>query len=270
VLQYPDIDPVAFQVGELAVRWYGLSYLAGILAGRWLLGRHTRRLSLQSDWTAAELSDLMYLYVPIGILCGGRLGSAIVYYPDAYLDDPLAILRIWEGGMSFHGGLLGAVLAAGWFCRRRGKGFFAVCDLLAPAAPVGLGLGRLANFANGELWGTPSGLPWAMVFPHVDAVARHPSQLYEAVLEGLVLFVLLWRYAGRPRPPMAVSGLFLLGYGCCRFLVEFARAPDAHLGYLAWGWLTMGQALSAPMAVAGAALLLAAYRPRAPSGAGAA
>ncbi|HSR62443.1 MAG TPA: prolipoprotein diacylglyceryl transferase, partial [Gammaproteobacteria bacterium] len=178
------------------------------------------------------------------------------------LDHPIAIFNITQGGMSFHGGLLGVLVGLWFFGRKTGKGFFMVSDFLAPVVPIGLGCGRIGNFINGELWGGPSNLPWAMVFPDPRAgnIARHPSQLYEALLEGLVLFIVLWLYSAKPRPTMSVSGLFLLGYGVFRFAVEFVREPDAHIGYLAWGWLTMGQALSAPMIVVGTILLSLAYR----------
>lgn len=256
MLYFPDMDPVALQIGSWGIRWYGVCYLAGILIGyRLLLGRrHT------IGWSSEELLDLSFLYVPLGAIVGGRLGSIIVYYPLEFFADPLVVLRIWEGGMSFHGGLAGVIVATILFARSRKRGFWESCDALAAAAPQALGLGRIGNFINGELWGTPSGLPWAMVFPHVDRLSRHPSQLYQALLEGGLLFAAVWWYSARPRPAAATAAVFLAGYGILRFLAEFTRAPDAHIGYLAWDWLTAGQALCIPMIVAGPALWFWAQR----------
>lgn len=252
MLTYPEIDPVAIAIGPVAVRWYGLSYVAGIGIG-WWLGRRRAVRDPWRGWTPHQVDDLVFRFA-IGAVLGGRIGYLLFYDFPRFASDPLTVLRIWEGGMSFHGGLLG-VLAAAWFARRPGRGFFAVCDFLAPLVPPGLGAGRIANFVNGELWGRPSDAPWAMVFPGAGPAPRHPSQLYEAVLEGLVLFVALWWFSRRPRAPMAVSGLFLCGYGAARGLVEFVREPDAHVGYVALGWLTTGQLLSVPMLLAGAAML---------------
>lgn len=258
MLNYPDIDPVAIELGPLKIRWYGISYVIGILVGWWLLNRRAVR---HPGWTKDQVADMVF-YSVIGVIIGGRLGSVLFYNLPYYLDHPIAIFNITQGGMSFHGGLLGVLVGLWFFGRKTGKGFFMVSDFLAPVVPIGLGCGRIGNFINGELWGGPSNLPWAMVFPDPRAgnIARHPSQLYEALLEGLVLFIVLWLYSAKPRPTMSVSGLFLLGYGVFRFAVEFVREPDAHIGYLAWGWLTMGQALSAPMIVAGTILLSLAYR----------
>jgi phosphatidylglycerol:prolipoprotein diacylglycerol transferase len=257
MLIYPEIDPVAFQLGPLQIRWYGISYVAAILTAWWLLSRRSQR----EDWTQEQIADLVF-YATLGIIIGGRLGSVLFYNLPYYLDHPLAIFKIHQGGMSFHGGLIGVMIAAAWYGRTIGKGFFKVSDFLIPAVPLGLGFGRVANFINGELWGAPSNLPWAMVFPDPRAggIPRHPSQLYEALLEGLVLFIILWVFSTRPRPVMATSGLFLLGYGVFRFAVEFVRMPDANIGYLASDWLTMGQVLSLPMIVIGIVLLLFAYR----------
>ena len=259
MLVYPDINPVAFEIGPLLIRWYGISYVAGILAAWWLLRRRAQPES--TGWTQEQIADLVF-YATLGIIIGGRLGSVLFYNLPYYLDHPLSVLKIYEGGMSFHGGLIGVLIAIGWYGHSIGKGFFAVSDFLAPVAPLGLGFGRVANFINGELWGAPSDLPWAMIFPDPGAggIPRHPSQLYEAVLEGLVLFLILWFFTARPRPTMAVTGLFFLGYGVFRFAVEFVRMPDAHIGYLAFGWVTMGQALSLPMILIGAVLLGLAYR----------
>ncbi|MFA5521543.1 MAG: prolipoprotein diacylglyceryl transferase [Castellaniella sp.] len=246
-LQHPDFDPVALQLGPVAVHWYGLMYLLGF-ALVWLLGRHRIRHGA-SGLTVRELEDMIF-YCVLGVIIGGRLGYAFFYQPGQYLSHPLALLRLWEGGMSFHGGLIG-VLAALWlFARKLGRPFLDIGDFIAPLIPPGLAAGRLGNFINGELWGRPSDLPWAMVFPHADGLARHPSQLYEMALEGLLLFAVLWWFSARPRARGRVSGLFLAGYGLMRFLLEFTREPDAFLGLLAGG-LSMGQLLSLPMIIAG-------------------
>ena len=251
MLNFPAVDPVALHI---EVRWYGLAYLAGILIG-WLLLSRPR---VRGTWSTEQVADLVF-YTTLGVLVGGRVGSVLFYNTAVLWQEPLRILRIWEGGMSFHGGLLGVIVGLLWFCRRHGYTLQETADRLAPVVPVGLGLGRLGNFINGELWGTPSTLPWAMVFPHVDTLPRHPSQIYEFLLEGVLLLIILQWYASRPRLPWTCSGLFLLGYGCCRFLVEYTRAPDAHIGYLAWGWLTMGQLLSVPLLLAGGGLLIRAW-----------
>ena len=257
MLSYPDFDPVAINLGFIQIRWYGISYVTGIMLAWWLL--RVRAARLYEIWNPDQVADLIF-YATVGIIVGGRLGSVLFYNLPYYLHHPLGIFKIWEGGMSFHGGLIG-VLAAIWlFARREKIGFFNVSDFLAPVVPVGLLLGRIANFINGELWGRPTDLPWGMVFPFVDAQPRHPSMLYEALLEGLVLFIILWVYSSRPRPTMAVSGLFLLSYGVFRFLVEFVRQPDPQLGFIAFGWLTMGHLLSLPMIVLGIAFLIYAYR----------
>lgn len=265
MLHYPQIDPVALQLGPVAIHWYGLMYLAGFLAG-WWLGR-VRAARPGSGWRPEEIGDLLF-YLAVGVVVGGRLGYVVFYDFSRFLGDPLSLLRVWQGGMSFHGGLLGVLVAMGLYARRTGRPFFAVTDFLAPLVPPGLFAGRIGNFINGELWGGPTDLPWGMVVggSRWGDVARHPSQLYEALLEGVVLFVILWLYSARPRPTMAVSGLFLMGYGGFRTLVEMVRVPDAHIGYLAFGWLTMGQALSIPMVVAGAILMALAYRRRPAAG----
>ena len=271
---FPEFDPVALQVGPLAIRWYGLMYLVGFAAA-WWLGRLRAR---QPDAVIAtrQMDDLLF-YAALGVILGGRLGYTFFYDFDGWLADPVQILRVWEGGMSFHGGFLGVLVAMWWYGRRIGKGFFALTDFIAPLVPLGLLAGRIGNFVNGELWGAPGNVPWAMQVScaYHPSLCRdklllspssvltpplHPTQLYQAALEGLVLFLLLWFFSARRRPTMAVSGLFLLGYGLFRFLVEFLRMPDAHLGYLAFGWVTMGQLLSAPMMLAGVVLLTLAYR----------
>ncbi|TXF11033.1 prolipoprotein diacylglyceryl transferase [Pelomicrobium methylotrophicum] len=264
MLVHPQFDPVALQLGPLAVRWYGLMYLVGFLGGLWL-GKVRARTRPELGFSAKMMDDLLF-YVVLGVILGGRLGYVLFYKPADYLANPLHILYLWEGGMSFHGGLLGVIFALWLFARRRGLAWFTVTDFIAPLVPIGLGAGRIGNFINGELWGRPTSVPWAMVFPHVDAVPRHPSQLYEFALEGVALFALLWWFSARPRPVGAVSALFLMGYGVFRFLAEFTREPDAFLGFLALG-LTMGQWLSIPMILGGVALWVWAYkRPGAPVG----
>ena len=257
MLTYPNISPVAISAGPFQVHWYGLMYLVGFLGGWWLGRLRTRRPG--TGWQAVEIGDLLF-YVALGVVLGGRIGYTLVYNFHGFIADPLVLFRIWQGGMSFHGGLVGVLIAMWLYARRTGRTFFQVTDYIAPLVPVGLGAGRLGNFINGELWGRPTDLPWGMVFPFVDTQPRHPSMLYEALLEGVVLFVILWVYSSRPRPTMAVSGLFLLCYGVFRFLVEFVRQPDAQIGYLAFDWLTMGHVLSLPMIVLGAAFLIHAYR----------
>jgi phosphatidylglycerol:prolipoprotein diacylglycerol transferase len=257
MLTYPDIDPVAVSVGPLAIHWYGLTYLFGFIAVWVLGGMRARRPG--SGWKPEEIADMLF-YGALGVILGGRIGYLFFYHFDLLLADPLILFRIWQGGMSFHGGMLGVFIAMWLYGRKTGRSFFQVTDFMAPFVPVGLGAGRIGNFINGELWGRPTDLPWGMVFPFVDNQPRHPSMLYEALLEGLVLFAILWLYSARPRPLRAVSGAFMLGYGLFRFMVEFVRQPDAHVGFVALGWVTKGQLLSAPMILFGVYLLVVAYR----------
>ncbi len=257
MLVHPQFDPVALQLGPLAVRWYGLMYLVGFTLF-WFAARHRIRTQQGTVWTATDLDDAMF-YGILGVIIGARLGYVLFYKPGEYLSEPWRILYLWEGGMSFHGGFLGVVIAMVWFAASRRQDWLRVTDFIAPLVPLGLATGRLGNFINAELWGRPATVPWAMIFPNVDRIPRHPSQLYEFLLEGVVLFVLLWWYSSKPRARGAVSGLFLMGYGTLRLLVEFTREPDAFLGLLALG-LSMGQWLSLPMIVAGAALLAWAHR----------
>lgn len=260
MLTYPDIDPVAFSLGPLKVRWYGLMYVVGFVAAWWLA---RRRAALPgSTWRPVDVDDLIF-YAAFGVILGGRLGWVLFYGLESMADDPLRLLRIWEGGMSFHGGLLGVLAALAIFALQRKRRIADVFDFTAPLPAIGLLAGRIGNFVNGELWGKPTDVPWAFV---VDGVPRHASQLYEGVLEGLVLFVILWVFTAKPRPRLAPSGLFLLGYGTFRFLVEFVRVPDLNRGYLLFDWVTMGQLLSLPMIIAGVFLLVLAYRRNEASG----
>ena len=260
MIKYPDIDPIAVDFGIIKIHWYGISYVAGILLAWWLL--HRRSKTIYRDWSKQQVADVIF-YITLGIILGGRLGSVLFYNLPYYLHHPLEIIMINKGGMSFHGGLIGVCIALWLFGRGQRKGFFTVTDFVVPAAPVGLFFGRLANFVNGELWGRPTDVPWAMVFPRAGDLPRHPSQLYEAFLEGIVLFVILWWFSRRPKPVMAVSGLFLTLYGVFRGSVEWVRQPDQQLGFLAGGWLTMGMLLSLPMIITGVVLLVLAYRDRA-------
>lgn len=257
MLTYPEINPIALDLGPVKIHWYGVMYLLAF-AQFWLLGKW-RAKQPKSGWTEQEVGDLVF-YGAMGVILGGRLGYIFFYNFPAFLDDPLILFRIWEGGMSFHGGLLGVIVAMWLFARKKGVGFFGVADFVAPLVPLGYFVGRLGNFINGELWGRPTDAPWGMVFPHVDNLARHPSMLYQAVLEGLVVFILLWFYSSKPRPAMAVSAMFLILFGVFRTFNEFFRQPDAHLGFIAFDWLTMGQLLSLPMIFAGAIMLAWSYK----------
>lgn len=249
----PDIDPVAIHLGPLKVHWYGLMYLIGFIGAWWLGVLRAKRPG--SGWRPQEVADFIF-YGALGVILGGRLGYILFYNFAYYVSHPLEVFYIWSGGMSFHGGLLGVIAAMWLYARKTRRHFFAVSDFVALLTPLGLGAGRLGNFINHELWGRVTDVPWGMIFPAAGPLPRHPSQLYEFMLEGVALFIILWIYARKPRPLGAISGLFLLSYGVFRFLVEFVREADAHLGYLAFNWLTMGQVLSLPMIAAGAALLL--------------
>ena len=257
MLTYPHIDPVALSLGPLKIHWYGLMYLVGF-ACFWALGV---RRAARDDFAIKpdEVSDFLF-YGAVGVVLGGRIGYVLFYGFHDWLADPLYIFRVWEGGMSFHGGLIGVIVAIALYARKLHTSFFNMADFVAPMAPLGLLAGRIGNFINGELWGRPTAVPWGMVFPHVDQLPRHPSQLYQAALEGLLLFIILWLYSSKPRPTASVSGLFLVGYGFFRFLVEFFRQPDVQLGYVAFGWMTQGQLLSLPMIVGGIALMWWAFR----------
>ena len=253
MLIYPDINPVAISVGPLVVHWYGVMYLIAFMTGG-MLGLYRARKA-DVDWTSSQVWDLVF-YVAIGAVVGGRLGYVVFYNPGYYFLHPVELLSVWSGGMSFHGGLIGVSVAVLLFARRFSKSFLSVADFLAPLCAPGLCAGRIGNFINQELWGRVSDSPWAMVFPAAGTLPRHPSQLYEAGLEGVVLFLLIWVYSARPRSLGRVSGLFLVAYAVMRFAVEFFREPDAHLGTVALEWVTMGQLLSLPVALVGCWLLL--------------
>lgn len=257
MLAYPNIDPVAIELGPVKIHWYGVMYLVGFLAFWWLGKIRARQphVVVQPE----QVGDMVF-YGMLGVVLGGRIGYILFYNLPQFLADPLMLLKIWQGGMSFHGGFAGVLIAMWLYQRKHRWGFLRTMDFAAPLVPIGLGAGRIGNFVNGELWGRVSDAPWAMVFPSAGPLPRHPSQLYEALLEGVVLFVILWAFSSKPRPVGAVSGLFLLGYGVFRFLVEFVREPDAHIGYLAFDWFTMGQLLSAPMIIAGVVMFAWAYK----------
>lgn len=251
MLQFPNFDPVAIRLGPLAIHWYGLMYLTAFasawLLGRWRISHGKTRLTLK------DLEDIIF-YGVLGVIVGGRLGYVVFYKPIYYLSHPVEIFYLWEGGMSFHGGLLGVLAMVTWLARSRKYKWLEVSDFVAPLIPLGLAAGRLGNFINGELWGRPSTLSWSMVFPQSgDGIARHPSQLYQLGLEGLLLFALVWWFANKPRPTGQVSAVFMMGYGFFRFIAEYAREPDDFLGLLAAS-LSMGQWLSLPMIAAGAVL----------------
>jgi phosphatidylglycerol:prolipoprotein diacylglycerol transferase len=254
MLVYPEIDPVIFSFGFVKVRWYGLMYVIGFMLAWWLARIRCHRSDAPVGPT--QVDDLIF-YAMLGVIVGGRVGYCLVYGWDRLISDPLYLFKITEGGMSFHGGLVGVMTAMWLYGRSLGKTIWHITDFVAPLVPLGLGFGRIGNFINGELWGKPTDVPWGVLY---RGQVLHPSQLYEALLEGLLLFVLLWWYSSRPRPYMAVSGAFLFLYGLFRFFVEFYRVPDEDLGYLALSWITMGQLLSAPMILAGGIMIVLAYR----------
>lgn len=273
---YVDFDPVAFSLGPLDIHWYGITYLAAFGLCWWLA---RLRAGPEAVMTKPQVGDYLF-WIILGIILGGRLGYVLFYGLDQWFSDPLMPIRIWDGGMSFHGGLLGGLAAMFFYARRLGAGFLRLGDFSAAVVPVGLACGRIGNFVGGELWGRKTDAPWGMIFPEavqpggrtsealyqqyldgaLDHLARHPSQLYQAALEGGLLFVILWWFSSRPRPAGSVGGLFLVGYAVLRTVAEFFREPDAHIGFLAFDWLTMGQVLSLPMFIAGVGLIVYAYR----------
>ncbi len=262
MLPYPEIDPVAVALGPVKIHWYALTYLGGFAFAWWLARRRTQMAHspLRSD----QIDDLIS-YAAIGVILGGRLGYALFYGSDQLAADPLWLLKVWQGGMAFHGGFLGVLVAMALFARQQNIVWGQLMDFVALLTPVGLALGRLGNFINQELWGRATDAPWAMVFPNDPLMLpRHPSQLYQFALEGCALFLVLLWFSRRPRPAWSVSALFLIGYGGMRFVAEFFREPDAHIGFDALGWMTRGQLLCVPMLVVGACLLYWAYRPKNP------
>jgi len=257
MLAYPQIDPVAVALGPINVHWYGLSYLTGLAFAWWLAAR---RASQPGAVIARNQVDDLIFFSAMGVVLGGRFGYVLFYGMDRLLEDPLWGLRVWEGGMSFHGGMLGVIFANWLYARAHKLNFARLLDFVAPLAPIGLGLGRLGNFVGQELWGRPSNVAWAMIFPNDPLqLPRHPSQLYQLALEGVLLFLVLYIYSSKPRPRLAVGGLFVLGYGCLRFFAEFFRQPDTHIGFDVLGWMTRGQLLCLPMIALGLYVLYNAY-----------
>lgn len=259
MLQYPIINPVALALGSLKVHWYGLMYLIGIFGGWGLALLRAQRA--QNTWTSEQVGDLIF-FAALGVVLGGRTGYMLFYDLPHFLAEPWAIVRIWEGGMSFHGGLLGVLISLFIYSLKFHRPFFELTDFIAPLVPIGLGAGRIGNFINGELWGRVTDVPWGMVYPNTLAgtLPRHPAPLYEFLMEGVLLFTILWLFSAKPRPRMAVSALFLVCYGSFRIIGECFRQPDPQLGFLAFDWLTMGQLLSFPMVAIGAYLLFQAYQ----------
>lgn len=255
-IDFPQIDPIIFEVGPLAVRWYGLMYLIGFGAAYWLANRAAEKSS--GEWNKDQVSDLLF-YGFLGVILGGRIGYVLFYQFEFFIQEPLYLFKVWEGGMSFHGGLCGVLVSTWLFAKKENKNYLALGDFIAPLFPIGLGVGRIGNFINGELWGRTTDVSWGVIFPGAGPIARHPSQLYEFFLEGVVLFAILYLYAKKSRPAGAIGGLFLVGYGTFRFIVEFFREPDAHLGLLS-GIVSMGQLLSVPMIVAGSLLIYFGYK----------
>ena len=251
MLNYPSLDPVVFRWGVFQIYWYGIMYLIGFTAA-WILG-HYRIKKQPGVWQPGMIDDLLF-YGALGVILGGRLGYVLFYDLIFYFQHPQTIMYIWRGGMSFHGGLLGVLLALAFFAKHKKLSYLAVGDFVAPLVPIGLGVGRLGNFINGELWGKVSTVPWGMIFPEGGPLPRHPSQLYEALLEGALLFLIMWCYTAKPRSVGAASGLFLMCYGLFRCFSELFRQPDMQWGYLVWDWVTMGQLLSIPMVILGTIL----------------
>lgn len=258
MLYYPsDINPIAFSIGPIKVHWYGFMYLIGFL-GAWGLGVYRARKP-NSGFTMDEVTDLIF-YGALGVILGGRFGYMIFYDLPGFLHNPLTLFQVWDGGMSFHGGMIGVCIAFWLYGKHLKKSVWELTDFIAPMVPIGLGAGRAGNFINGELWGRVTTVPWGMIYPDAGPLPRHPSEIYEFLMEGVLLFLILWFFSKKPRPRFAVSALFLLCYGSFRFFCEFFRQPDPQYGYLIWGWVTMGQILSFPMILAGIIGLVLVYK----------
>lgn len=257
MLTYPHIDPIAFSLGPIAVHWYGIMYMVGFI-GAWCLGMYRARQP-NSLLTETQVTDLIF-YAALGVILGGRIGYMLFYDLPELIHHPLTLFQTWKGGMSFHGGLIGVCLALWIYSRQISQSVWNLTDFVAPLVPIGLAAGRLGNFINGELWGRVTTASWGMVFPEGGPLPRHPSQMYEFLLEGVTLFCILWFFSAKPRPRFAVSALFLLVYGSFRFFCEFWRQPDPQYGYFFWGWVTMGQILSFPMILTGIISLLCIYK----------
>ncbi len=255
---YPsNINPIAFSIGPVKVHWYGLMYLVGFV-GAWLLGCY-RAKKPGSGFTTEQVTDLIF-YGALGVVLGGRIGYMLFYDLPGLIHHPLSLFQVWDGGMSFHGGMIGVCIAFIFYGRHLKKSVWELTDFIAPMVPIGLAAGRAGNFINGELWGRVTTVPWGMVYPHAGPLPRHPSEIYEFLLAGVALFIILWIFSKKPRPRFAVSALFLLGYGCFRFFCEFFRQPDPQYGYFWWGWVTMGQILSFPMIIIGIVALFIIYK----------
>ena len=263
MLVFPQFDPVAISVGPISIHWYGVMYIIAF-GGAWVLANY-RRNKIGNHWSSEQISDLVF-YGAMGAVLGGRIGSVFFYNIDRFLDDPLWLFRVWEGGMSFHGGFIGVLIAMFLYSKSINRKFWETVDFIAPCVPFGIGAGRLGNFIGGELWGRPTDAPWGMIFPQVDDLPRHPSQLYEIALEGIVLFIIIWWFSSVTKPRMAVSGTFAILYGSFRFFIEFFREPDLHIGFIAFDWLTMGQLLSLPMVIVGFSLVIFAYNNKSVTG----
>lgn len=253
---YPHINPVAISLGRIQIHWYGIMYLLGFWSA-WLLGSY-RIKKMNGIWSKEQLSDLIF-YCALGVILGGRIGYMLFYNWPNFYAEPLSLFKVWQGGMSFHGGCLGVIIAMWCYAYFHKRTFFSVSDFIAPLVPCGLAFGRIGNFINGELWGRITTVPWGMIYPQAGSLPRHPSQIYEFLMEGILLFIIVWIYSSKPRPQMAVSGLFAFCYGIFRFIAECFRQPDPQLGYIAFHWLTMGQLLSLPLIFLGMGLLIYSY-----------
>ncbi len=260
MLEYPNIDPVIFSFTDaIAIRWYGVTYVLGFIVAWFLLRHRTKHLP---GWESTDTLADFFFYAAMGVILGGRLGYMLFYNIGMLFEDPVSFFKVWEGGMSFHGGLIGVMLGIWYFARKHQLSFLQIGDRIAPGVPLALGFGRIGNFINAELWGKVTDVPWGMVFPGAGPLPRHPSQLYAVALEGVLLFIIVWCYSAKPRALGNVSGVFLIGYGLIRSFEELFRVPDPQFGYLAFGWLTMGQVLCVPMILLGVYFIRKEFEPR--------